>query len=257
MVRTLADIGAEGVLLAGAGRAILLQIANPAVGHGVAEHSDFTARPLDRFRATVTYVYAVVYGTEDQVAAVRRKVNRAHSAVRRKPDAGSRGYSAFDAQAQLWVVATLYDTAITVYEKIYGPLDDDAADLMYSDYARIGTVLQLPADLWPADRAAFRTYWDASLRTLELDAVTASVGRDLLYPLAGPLWLRMSMPLIRFITAGLLPDHLRAGFGLPWSDRHSRLFHRTTRWSALVYPRLPRPVRHCVKNYCLGRLRTS
>lgn len=257
MVRNLADIGAEGVLLAGAGRAILLQIANPAVGHGVAEHSDFIARPLDRFRATVTYVYAVVYGTEEQVAAVRRKVNRAHSAVRRKPEAGSHGYSAFDAQAQLWVVATLYDTAITVYEKIYGPLDDDAADLMYSDYARIGTVLQLPADLWPADRAAFRTYWDASLRTLELDAVTAGVGRDLLYPLAGPLWLRMSMPLIRFITAGLLPDHLRAGFGLPWSDRHSRLFHRTARWSALVYPRLPRPVRHCVKNYCLGRLRIS
>ena len=256
MARNLADIGAEGVLLAGAGRAILLQIANPAVGHGVAEHSDFIARPLDRFQATVTYVYAVVYGTEDQVAAVRRKVNRAHSAVRRKPDAGSHGYSAFDAQAQLWVVATLYDTAITVYEKIYGPLDEETADVMYSDYARIGTVLQLPADLWPADREAFRTYWDASLRTLELDAVTAGVGRDLLYPPAGPLWLRMSMPMVRFITAGLLPDHLRAGFGLPWSERHGRLFDRTTRWSALVYPRLPRPVRHCVKNYCLGRLRT-
>ncbi|MDQ5862222.1 MAG: DUF2236 domain-containing protein [Actinomycetota bacterium] len=257
MVRNLADIGAEGVLLAGAGRAILLQIANPAVGHGVAEHRDFIARPLDRFRSTVTYIYAVVYGTEDQVAAVRRKVNRAHSAVRRKPDAGSEGYSAFDAEAQLWVVATLYDTTITVYEKIYGPLDDETADLAYSDYARIGTVLQLPADLWPADRAAFRTYWDARLLALELDAVTAGVGRDLLYPPAGPFWLRMSMPLIRFITAGLLPDHLRTGFGLTWSDRHSRLFDRTTRWSALVYPRLPRPVRHCVKNYCLGRLRAS
>ena len=59
MERKLADIGAEGVLLAGAGRAILLQIANPAVGHGVAEHSNFVARPFDRFRATLTYVYAV------------------------------------------------------------------------------------------------------------------------------------------------------------------------------------------------------
>ncbi|MET3721725.1 MULTISPECIES: oxygenase MpaB family protein [unclassified Arthrobacter] len=257
MVRTLADIGAEVVLLAGAGRAILLQIANPAVGHGVAEHSDFAGRPLERFRSTVTYVYAVVYGNEDQVAAVRRRVNRAHSAVRRKPDAGSHGYSAFDAQAQLWVVATLYDTAVTVYEKIYGPLDDETSELMYQDYARIGTVLQLPAELWPADRAAFRTYWDARLQVLELDTVTARVGRELLYPPAGPLWLRMSMPLIRFITAGLLPDHLRSSYGLPWSDRHSRLFDRTTRWSALVYPRLPRTVRHFVKDYCLGRLRTA
>ena len=89
MVRNLADMGAESVLLAGAGRAILLQIANPAVGHGVAEHSDFIDRPLDRLRATITYVYAVVYGTEDQVAAVRRSVNSAHGPVRRKPDAGS------------------------------------------------------------------------------------------------------------------------------------------------------------------------
>jgi uncharacterized protein (DUF2236 family) len=56
MVRNVADIGAEGVLLAGAGRAILLQIANPAVGHGVAEHSDFSTRAFDRFRAPHTYV---------------------------------------------------------------------------------------------------------------------------------------------------------------------------------------------------------
>ena len=257
MVRNVADIGAEGVLLAGAGRAILLQIANPAVGHGVAEHSDFFARPFDRFRATLTYVYAVRYGTDAQVAAVRRSVNKAHGPVRRTSGAGSHGYSAFDAQAQLWVVATLYDTAVTIYDKIYGPLDDETAELMYQDYAKLGTVLQLPADLWPADRAAFRIYWDARLLALEPDDVTARVGRDLLYPPTGPLWLRMSMPLIRFITAGLLPDHLRRGYGLPWSERHGRLFDRTTRWSALVYPRLPRQVRHFAKNYCLGRLRIA
>jgi uncharacterized protein (DUF2236 family) len=254
MERNMADIGAEGVLLAGAGRAILLQIANPAVGHGVAEHSDFVARPFDRFRATLTYVYAVRYGTDAQVAAVRRSVNKAHGPVHRKPGAGSHGYSAFDAESQLWVVATLYDTAVTIYDKIYGPLDDESAELMYQDYARMGTVLQLPADLWPADRAAFRTYWYARMQSLELDDVAVRVGRDLLYPPTGPLWLRLSMPLIRFITAGLLPDHLRCGYGLPWSECHGRLFDLTTRWSALVYPRLPRHVRHFAKNYCLGRL---
>lgn len=257
MASNSADIGAEGVLLAGAGRAILLQIANPAVGHGVAEHSDFVSRPFDRFRSTLTYVYAVRYGTEHQVAAVRRAVNRAHAEVRRNAEAGSQGYNAFDAQTQLWVVATLYDTAVTVYEKIYGPMDDGTADLMYKDYARLGTVLQLPAEMWPPDRAAFKAYWDAHLHALEPDHVTAQVGRDLLYPPTGPLWLRMSMPLIRFITAGLLPDRLRSSYGLPWSPRRSRLFDRTTRVSAVLYPRLPQPVRHFAKNYCLGRLRTT
>jgi uncharacterized protein (DUF2236 family) len=257
MVRGLADMGAESVLLAGAGRAILLQIANPAVGHGVAEHSNFTERPLDRLRATMTYVYAVVYGTEDQLVAVRRSVNRAHAPVRRKPGAGSAGYSAFDAQSQLWVVATLYDTAVTVYEKIYGPLDDEAADLVYRDYAKIGTALQLPAELWPADRQAFAAYWDGCLQALKADDVSVRVARELLHPPDPQFWQRLAMPLARFLTAGLLPGHLRDSFGLPWSERHGRLFDHTMRWSAVVYPRLPQRVRHGFKNYCLGRLKTA
>lgn len=255
MVRGLADIGAEGVLLAGAGRAILLQIADPAVGRGVAEHSNFAERPLDRLLSTMTYVYAVVYGNEAQIAAVRRSVNRAHAPVRSQASAGEGdGYSAFDAHSQLWVVATLYDTAATVHEKIYGQLDDETADKVYSDYARIGTALQLPAELWPADRAAFAEYWNERLPQLTASEATLQVSRDLLYPASGPLWLRLSMPLARFLTAGLLPEHLRAGFGLRWSERRDRHFTRTMKVSSVIYPRLPERFRHWFKNYCLGRL---
>ncbi|MFH5878896.1 oxygenase MpaB family protein [Arthrobacter sp. NA-172] len=254
MARGLADIGAEGVLLAGAGRAILMQISNPAVGHGVAEHSNFAERPLDRLRATMTYVYAVVYGSEEQLAAVRRAVNRAHAPVRRTADDASKGYNAFDAQSQLWVVATLYDTAVTVYEKVHGPLDDGTADRVYSEYARIGTALQLPSELWPADRAAFANYWNESLQHLEPDAAALRVARDLLYPSSGPLLLRLGMPLARLLTAGLLPDQLREGFKLPWNARQRRGFDGTMRLLAAAYPRLPRRVRHWPKDYYLGRL---
>ena len=54
MVQGMADYGAEGILLAGAGRAILLQLANPAIGSGVAEHSTFTQRPVNRLKGTLT-----------------------------------------------------------------------------------------------------------------------------------------------------------------------------------------------------------
>ncbi|GAB2724072.1 oxygenase MpaB family protein [Arthrobacter bambusae] len=254
MARGLSDIGAEGVLLAGAGRAILMQIANPAVGHGVAEHSNFAERPLDRLRATMTYVYAVIYGSEEQLAAVRRAVNRAHAPVRRTADDSTAGYNAFDAQSQLWVVATLYDTAVTVYEKVHGALDDDTADRIYREYAQIGTALQLPAELWPADRPAFARYLDESLRNLEPDAAALRVAHELLYPTSGPFLMRLSMPLVRLLTAGLLPEELRAGFGLPWKPRHRRSFDGTIRLLAAAYPRLPEKVRHWPKNYYLGRL---
>ena len=38
----------EGVYLLGGGRAILLQLALPGVGHGVARHSNFASNPLGR-----------------------------------------------------------------------------------------------------------------------------------------------------------------------------------------------------------------
>ena len=56
--RRLADVGAEAVLIAGGGCAILLQLANPAIGHAIARHSDFVTDPLRRLRNTLTYVYA-------------------------------------------------------------------------------------------------------------------------------------------------------------------------------------------------------
>ena len=254
MVQGMADYGAEGILLAGAGRAILLQLANPAIGNGVAEHSTFTRRPVNRLKGTLTYVYAVVYGTEEQLKEVRRRVNRAHVPVRRMADDSSAGYNAYDPELQLWVVATLYDTAVTVIEKIYGPLDDDSADAMYRDYARIGTALQLPAGMWPQDRQAFARYWEDQISRLQAEDAGVRVGRGLLFPKHTARWYRAIMPSARFLTAGLLPCHVRVDFGLPWSDLHARRFDRTMRILSVAYPRLPRGIRHWFKDYCLAEL---
>ncbi|TQJ68078.1 uncharacterized protein (DUF2236 family) [Arthrobacter sp. SLBN-100] len=250
----MAEFGAEGILLAGAGRALLLQLADPAVGRGVDEHSTFVGRPVNRLKGTLTYVYAIVYGTDEQVNEVRRRVNRAHVPVRRDDNETSPGYSAYDPELQLWVVATLYDTAITIIEKIYGPLDDESADAMYQDYARIGTALQLPPGMWPEDRAAFSRYWSGRISTLRAEGGGVRVGRGLLYPKRTALWYRAIMPSARFLTAGLLPDQLRKDFGLPWSDRHECRFDRTVKTLAVIYPKLPQGLRHWFKNYCLSSL---
>lgn len=250
----MADYGAEGILLAGAGRALLLQLADPAVGRGVDEHSTFVGRPVNRLKGTLTYVYAVVYGNDEQLNAVRRKVNRAHVPVRRQDTEASPGYNAFDPGLQLWVVATLYDTAVTIIEKIYGPLDDESADAMYQDYARIGTVLQLRPGMWPEDRAAFKRYWDGRYTTLRAEAAGVRVAHGLLYPKHTALWYRAIIPPARFLTAGLLPEQLRQDFGLPWNPRRQRRFDRTFRVLAVAYPRLPRNIRHWFKDYCLAEL---
>uniref|UniRef100_UPI0025C24C1F oxygenase MpaB family protein n=1 Tax=Herbiconiux sp. TaxID=1871186 RepID=UPI0025C24C1F len=86
---SLAEIAPESVLLAGAGRAILLQIALPEVGYGVARHSDFAAQPMKRLNATLSYIYALSGGTDEEARITRAAVNRAHRPVRNPPPDGA------------------------------------------------------------------------------------------------------------------------------------------------------------------------
>ena len=72
-------------------------------------------------------------------------------------------YNAFTRELQLWVAACLYYGAVDIHEKLHGPMPDDQADAFYDHAARFGTTLQVPQDMWPADRAAFARYWDEAV----------------------------------------------------------------------------------------------
>ncbi|WP_233191175.1 oxygenase MpaB family protein [Cryobacterium sp. M96] len=249
------DMAGEAVLIAAGGRSILLQIADPAIGHGIAHHSDFASRPLDRLRGTLTYVYAVMFGTPEEAARARRRVDHAHASVSGLATEARPAYTAFTPELQLWVAATLYDSAMTMRELVYGPLDGATADALYREYAVLGTALQMPAELWPPNRAAFAAYWDRRVGELQTDAATRAVARQLLHPRTGPLWLRLMMPLGRFVTVGLLPCSVRELFDLPWTVGAQRRFDRLIRLTIRVYPRLPRRLRHWPKNHYLRAMR--
>jgi uncharacterized protein (DUF2236 family) len=244
------------VLLAGGGRAILLQLANPAVGRGVAEHSDFVERPLSRLHGTMTYLYAVVFGTPTEVAHVRRVVGRAHRPVH-GGETSPVPYDAFDPGLQLWVAATLYDSAMQLFERVHGPIDPAHAEAVYQDYALVGASLQMPRDLWPADLASFRRYWDAALGELVVDDVTRRVAHELLHPTTGPWWLSVVMPLARLVTAGSMPPAVRDAFGLPWSRSARRRYDAVMRLTAAIVPHLPPRLRHVLRDGYLRRLRSA
>jgi uncharacterized protein (DUF2236 family) len=245
---SIADVSGEAILLAGGARAILLQLANPGVGHGVAEHSDFANRPLDRLRGTLTYLYVIVYGTSEESAIVARRVGAAHAPVR------GEGYDARDEALQLWVAATLYETAMRVHELVFAPLSVEDSEALLGDYAIVGTALGVPASLWPADRAAFVSYWERCEATLQVDEASRRVANELLHPRHGPWWLTLAMPSIRIITAGLMTDTLRIAYGLPLDAAR---YERLVRWVQLIYPRLPKAIRHWPKRHYLRKFRSE
>jgi uncharacterized protein (DUF2236 family) len=259
-VRGIRDIAPESILILAGGRAVLLQLAHPAVGHGVADHSDFAARPLGRLNGTLAYVYAVTCGSPVVRAASVRRVALAHRPVHSAPgaaDGATPAYNAFDPQLQLWVAATLYDSATRMHDLIYGPMSDEDAEAVYRDYAVLGTALQVPAESWPVDRRAFAAYWRQASADLSTDSTTRGVADQLLHSRTGPFWFRAVMPLARLVTTGLLSPAERALFDLPWSPGRQRGFDVIMRVLRLVYPRLPARLRHAPMHHYLRAARTA
>lgn len=229
----------DGALVLGGGAAILLQIADPVVARGVAQHSAFADDPMLRLRHTLGYVYGVTLGDERQVRRAAGFVDRAHAGVP----------GATDPDRQLWVAATLYKTGVDVYELLRGPMPPVLADEVYTASAGLGTSLQLPPGLWPADRAAFERYWMDAVAALEVGDDARAVARDLLHPERAPAWIRAGMPLGRTLTAGLLPASVREAYGLSWRPR---AFARAARVARLAARLAPRRLRELPSRRLLG-----
>jgi uncharacterized protein (DUF2236 family) len=219
----------DGVLIAGGAAAILLQVADPTVAAGVARHSDFANRPVERLHNTLTFAYAVVLGTADDEAAVTRHVNRSHVPVER----------AEDESLQLWVAATLYQMAVRVHEVVYGSVAPELADELLAAYAPLGTSLQMPSELWPATSAEFDVYWTSRVRTLRVSDEARQIAHDLFNPTSAPWWVRAALPLVKLLTADLLPPHVRRAYRLwhgPIRSLEARLAWKVIRVIARVLP---------------------
>ena len=63
---------------------VLYQVAHPVVGRGVGRHSEFSkpGRAQDRAEKTGIYVIAMVFGDDQEKAAIRDYVNKMHARVK-------------------------------------------------------------------------------------------------------------------------------------------------------------------------------
>ena len=250
----LADFVGEAFLFLGAGATVLMQMAEPGVGHGVSRHSTVLSRPMDRLRTTMTYVYAVTLGSDEERRAIVRVTNKAHVPIRSAPDDPVH-YNGFDPELQLWVAATLYRNGKDLYERFYGPMDETTAERVYQQSAVYGTALQVKAQMWPPSRAEFDAYWQRKLDELSIDDQVRAFVHKLLRGGDSPLLIRMGMPLNRFVTTGLLPARIREQLQLGWSRRDQRLFDALMTILPPIYRLIPRPVRWLPARYYLWDMR--
>jgi uncharacterized protein (DUF2236 family) len=223
----------EAMLLLGAGpRALLLQIAHPAVAAGVDQHSDFRADPWQRLAATLRSYLTIVYGTSSAARSEIRRLNALHRGIT------GPGYAARDPELSLWVHATLVESTIAAYDAWLEPLSRERRATYYEETRPIGRAFGVPDRLLPADLDAFEVYVDSMLGP-DGPVRVSSVARELatavleppLAPLAGWLpagaalgpWLRR-VPVELYAwtlwpAVGLLPPSVRDDYGLRWTVR--------------------------------------
>jgi uncharacterized protein (DUF2236 family) len=239
-------INREAIVIAGWGRAILLQLAHPAVASGVDHHSSVRGSLLSSFRrlhSTVGAMLSLTFGDTEQMIAAAARINTIHDRVRgrvshspgcpsQSSKEGGATYSAHDPDLQRWVHGTLLESIPMTYELLVGPLTQSERDRYCSEAAIMEPLLGMPAGWLPRSSAQLNTYMRETLDSgrIVVTDTSRSVARAVLYP---PRW-HAAWPVFRasqLLTIGTLPPAIRQAYGFEWRAREERAF---ARWTTLL-----------------------
>ncbi len=234
----------------GSGRALLLQIAHPWVAQGVEHHSHTRTDPIGRARRTFTNVLSMTFGSLDQALAAAARVHGVHTHIQGALECAAGGfghgsaYRANEAHALLWVHATLWDTAVRMYELVVEPLSDAEKERFYAETKSFAYLFGIPERLLPPTWPDFIAYnermWEGE--QLAITPAAAELTRFLFKPLApglGPL-----MRSLRLVTAATLPARLRDAFELPYDATTAARCDRIVRRVRTMHRSFPDRLRY-------------
>jgi uncharacterized protein (DUF2236 family) len=244
----------ERVLLAGWGRAILLQLAHPMVARGVAQHSRFTTEPWGRIRRlhrTLSAMLALTFGSPGEAAAAAARINAIHDRVHGRLDAPAGGmahgaaYSAHDPELLAWVHATLVDSFLLTHRLFVEPVPAALADRYCAESAGIEPTLGIPEGRLPRTETELRAYLDAMLASgvIEVTDTARRLSREILSPPA-PWPARPALWLAALPAVGLLPADIRAAYRVRWDDRRERALRAVIATTRAVLPLAPPVLRY-------------
>jgi len=235
----------ERLVLFSGVRALLMQACDPLAVVGFQRHSIIFDDPQARLLRTDERMSRIYFGTREEAEETGRVVQAMHRRVRGKtpakygPIPKGTPYDASDPKLGLWVLATLADSAIVYYERIFGALAEEERERYWSEYRQVGELLGLPPDSMPATHGDLEEYVHGRLNDGSLwisDDRREQAERMILEPPYSG-WLRTAVtPLtetIRLISTGLLPPEIRRLFGFSWDPGREALLR-----SALLQLRL-------------------
>ncbi len=202
-------------------RALLMQAAHPLAVSGLLAHSDALEDPYERLARTAQVMSTIGFGSRDDADRVTRPVRAAHRRVRgriRQPagkfPAGT-GYSAADPDLLMWVLFTLVDSGLVVYQLYVERLDEDEQAAYWEDYKVIGRLFGLRKRDMPDTLADLREYRREMLEgdVLHVSEWARRRARQIVLEPPVPWLARPLLETVNFVVISMLPDRIRHEYG--------------------------------------------
>jgi uncharacterized protein (DUF2236 family) len=242
----------KATLLAGGGRALVLQVCHPSVAAGVEQHSDYDTDPWGRLYRTLDLTTKITFGSADTSDRSSRQLRGVHAHVH-GTRADGQSYDARDPDLLLWVWATLVESALLVYTRYVRPLAIADIHRYYEEQQRFAAVCGVPEGHWPDTYPDFMDYFNTTVEdvlhpTEDSRRIVDSVIRPQV-----PLPVRPAFELLNLATVGLLPPVLRERLDLSWGPNRERILVASTAAIRRVLPLLPSllrefpPARHAAR----------
>jgi uncharacterized protein (DUF2236 family) len=245
----------ERLVLFSGVRALLMQACDPLGVVGFQRHSVIFDDPQARLMRTDERMSRIYFGSRQEAEETGSLVQAMHRRVRGKtpaeygPIPKGTPYDASDPQLGLWVLATLADSALVYYERIFGSLASEERERYWGEYRRVGELLGLPPDSMPATHPELKDYIQGRLGDGSLwisdDRREQAVAMILEPPYTGLLRAAV-IPVtetVKLISTGLLPPEIRRLFGFSWDPGREALLRSTLLQLRLGTPFWPDSVR--------------
>lgn len=197
-------------LFVGGIAAVLLELAEPRVRHGVWDHTSFRTDPLRRMRRTGLAAMVTVYGGRSTAQAMIAGVGRMHGRIAGETLAGA-AYRADDPELLDWVQATASFGFLEAYSAFVRPISDADKDRFYAE-AKPSAALY-GATGAPASQAELEARFEAMRPKLERSPVIFEFLDILRRTPVAPGPRRGQLMMIR-AAVDILPDWAREMLGL-------------------------------------------
>ncbi len=227
----------EPWVLIGGIRALLLQIAHPAIADGVHRYSNFQEDALDRGRRTFLAMAKIYFAEAEVARRTALQLHTIHSFIRGTyiSKAGERKeYCANDPDLLLWVLATLVDTSFQVFDILEDGLNQKLKQQFYEETKVTARLMGIPEEHFPPTIDGFEHYFKKTVeQELKVDATSLQLAKAILNNRYS------SKKLAERLAVGLLPPTLSEAFGLENTSNVQGKFARMHKRLKMLYKLIP------------------